>query len=157
MSAGVIIAYDTEKLSFKCYMITSGLKVAISHLKKMAFFHGLLREFMIECVGTLYPVRCVPDSWLCPRGQRRTIKINKLASLFWKTKYFTCLFRDIYIYPGFLKGLICLIFHFTGLMHLSHWLFVLILPFPRVLHYTSLAEKPWPQVLLKMMNMCLLT
>ena len=37
MSAGVIIAYDTEKLSFKCYMITSGLKVAISHLKKWHF------------------------------------------------------------------------------------------------------------------------
>ena len=97
MSAGVIIAYDTEKLSFKCYMITSGLKVAISHLKKMAFFHGRLREFMIECAGTRYPVRCVPDSWLCPRGQRRTIKNNKLASLFWKTKYFICLFRDIYL------------------------------------------------------------
>ena len=58
MSAGVIVAYDTEKLSFKCYMITGGLKVAISHLKKMTFFHGLLREFMIECVGTRYPVRC---------------------------------------------------------------------------------------------------
>ena len=58
MSAGVIVAYDTEKLSFKCYMITGGLKVAISYLKKMTFFHGLLREFMIECVGTRYPVRC---------------------------------------------------------------------------------------------------
>ena len=63
MSAAVIIAYDTEKISFKCYMITtSGLKVAVSHLKKMAFFHGRLREFMIECAGTRYPVRRVPDS-----------------------------------------------------------------------------------------------
>ena len=62
MSAGVIIAYDTEKLSFKCYMITSGLKVAIIPFEKMAFFHGRLREFMIECVGTRYPVRRVPDS-----------------------------------------------------------------------------------------------
>lgn len=42
MSAGVIIAYDTEKLSFKCYMITSGLKVAISHLKKWHFSMGVL-------------------------------------------------------------------------------------------------------------------
>ena len=62
MWAGLVIAQDTEKLSFKCYMFTSGLKVAISHLKKMAFFHGRLREFMIECVGTRYPVRRVPDS-----------------------------------------------------------------------------------------------
>ena len=45
----------------------------------------------------------VPDSWLCPRSQRRTIKNNKLASLFWKTKYFICLFRDIYL-SWFFKG-----------------------------------------------------
>ena len=51
-------------------------------------------------------------------------------------------FSGISIYPGFLKGLICLIFHFTGFMHLSQCIIVLILPFPRVLHYKSLAENP---------------
>ena len=109
--------------------------------KKMAFFHGRLREFMIECTGTRYPVRCVPDSWLCPRGQRRTIKNNKLASLFWKTKYFTCLFRDIYLSWFFKRAnLFDISFYWIyEWRHLSIYLsgFLLILPFPRLLHKES--------------------
>ena len=61
--------------------------------------------------------------------------------VFFEKQYFFCLFRDIYL-SWYLKGLICLIFHLTGFMHLSQCIFVLILPFPRVLHYKSLAENP---------------
>ena len=156
MSAGVIIAYDTEKLSFKCYMITSGLKVAISHLKKWHFSMGVLGNSWSSVweLAILLGVCLIHDCARVANGD--SIKNYKLASFFEKQNILF-VYSGISIYPGFLKGLICLIIHFTGFIHLSQCIIVLILPFPRVLHYKSLAENPWPQVLLKMMNMCLLT
>ena len=62
--------------------------------------------------------------------------------VFFEKENILFVYSGISIYPGFLKGLICLIFHFTGFMYLSQCIFVLILPFPRVLHYKSLAENP---------------
>ena len=103
MSAGVIIAYDTEKLSFKCYMITSGLKVAISHLKKWHFSMGVLGNSWSSVweLAILLGVCLIHDCARVANGD--SIKNYKLASLFWKTKYFICLFRDIYL-SWFFKG-----------------------------------------------------
>ena len=99
MSAGVIIAYDTEKLSFKCYMITSGLKVAISHLKKWHFSMGVLGNSWSNVweLAILLGVCLIHDCARVANGPGDSIKNYKLASLFWKTKYFICLFRDIYL------------------------------------------------------------
>ena len=42
--------------------------------------------------------------------------------VFFEKQNILFVYSGISIYPGFLKGLICLIFHFTGFMHL--WFFV---------------------------------
>ena len=96
MSAGVIIAYDTEKLSFKCYMITSGLKVAISHLKKWHFSMGVLGNSWssVRELAILLGVCLIHDCARVANGEPSKITIGKS---FWKTKYFICLFRDIYL------------------------------------------------------------
>ena len=159
MLAGVIIAYDTENYLSNVIWLLVVSKLLYPIWKK-AFFHERLREFMIECAGTRYSVRYVPDSWLCPRGQQRTIKNNKLASLFWKTKYFICLFRDIYLFWYF-KGANLFDISFYWIYEWRRSAFVSVvfcanITFPLCTSLLSLAENPWPQVLLKMMNMCLL-
>ena len=147
MLAGVIIAYDTENYLSNVIWLLVVSKLLYPIWKK-AFFHERLREFMIESAGTRYSVRCVPDSWLCPRGQQRTIKNNKLASLFWKTKYFICLFTDIYLFWYF-KGANLFDISFYWIYEWRRSAFVSVvfcanITFPLCTSLLSLAENPWP-------------
>ena len=116
MSAGVIIAYDTEKLSFKCYVITSGLKVAISHLKKWHFSMGVLgnSSSSVRELAILLGVCLIHDCARVVNGEPSKITNWQV---FFEKQNILFVYSGISIYPGFLKGLICLIFHFTGFMN----------------------------------------
>ena len=103
MSAGVIIAYDTEKLSFKCYLITSGLKVAISHLKKWHFSMGVLGNSWssVRELAILLGVCLIHD---CARvANREPSKITNWQ-VFFEKQNILFVYSGISIYPGFLRG-----------------------------------------------------
>ena len=104
MSAGVIIAYDTEKLSFKGYMITtSGLKVAISHLKKWHFSMGVLGNSWssVRELAILLGVCLIHD---CARvANREPSKITNWQ-VFFEKQNILFVYSGISIYPGFLRG-----------------------------------------------------
>ena len=105
MSAGVIIAYTTLRnyLSNVIWLLLVVSKLLYPIWKKLYFFMGVLGNSWSSVweLAILLGVCLIHDCARVANGD--SIKNYKLASLFWKTKYFICLFRDIYL-SWFFKG-----------------------------------------------------
>jgi len=70
--------------------------------------------------------------------------------VFFEKQHILFVYSGISILSWFFKGANLFDISFCWIYAFVSVVFCAALPFPRVLHYKSLAENPWPRVLLKM-------